>query len=179
MHISHVNDATVIIWSTFVVRFKGCPNLSVPIQGALPYVSSLSSFFAFPFLWSSTCRRDPAHGFSSSTSVEENNYKERWNPLPTLNWAVFVGLLQAARPSTTKNKAIVRSFYFLFTTIIFLPCLTDETEEANHVWKMRRGTQPRNHVWTRNARTCHRHSQTQGERHAWDLRPLQPELDYV
>ena len=65
---------------------------------------------------------------------------KRWNPLPTLNWAVFVGLLQAARPSTTKNKAIVRSFYFLFTTIIFLPCLTDETEEANYVTMFERGT---------------------------------------
>ena len=52
--------------------------------------------------------------------------KKRWNLLPTLNGAVFVGLLQAARPSTAKNKAIVRSFYLLFTTIIFVPCLTDE-----------------------------------------------------
>ena len=64
----------------------------------------------------------------------------RWNLLQTLNGAVFVGLLQAARPSTAKNKAIVRSFYLLFTTRIFLPCLTDETEEANHTTMFERGT---------------------------------------
>ena len=62
---------------------KGDANLRVPIQGALPYVSSFSSFFAFPFLWSSTWRRDPAHGFSSSTSVATDynfNLQQTKNP---------------------------------------------------------------------------------------------------
>ena len=90
---------------------KGDANLRVPIQGALPYVSSFSSFFAFPFLWSSTCRRDPAQGFSSSTSVATDcdfDLKKRIVLifLQTLNWAVLVSLLQAASPSTAQNNQI-------------------------------------------------------------------------
>ena len=152
MHISHVNDATVIIWSTFVVRFKGCPNLSVPIQGALPYVSSLSSFFAFPFLWSSTCRRDPAHGFSSSTSVEENNYKKKMESFANLELGGFCWSSSGCPPKHCEEQGDSEKFLFVIYNYNLRPMFDRWEEEP----------------------TCHRHSQTQGERHAWDQLPLQP-----